>query len=74
MESYDFYVGREYDAQGYLGSHVSEGGVVFRTFAPAADSVVLSGCRPRGWATRVRDARGPRWQLLGGGGCGRTRG
>ena len=41
MESYDFYVGREYDAQGYLGSHVSEGGVVFRTFAPAADGVVL---------------------------------
>lgn len=41
MKSYDFYVGREYDAQGYLGSHVSEGGVVFRTFAPAADGVVL---------------------------------
>ena len=40
MESYDFYVGREYDAQGYLGSHVSEGGVVFRTFAVAIKSVV----------------------------------
>ena len=41
MKSYDFYDGREYDAPGYLGSHVSEGGVVFRTFAPAADGVVL---------------------------------
>ncbi len=41
MNTYDFYVGREYFAHSYLGSHLQDGGVVFRTFAPAAQGIIL---------------------------------
>ncbi len=38
-----FYMGECYDAYRYLGAHVTEDGVVFRTFAPKADRVTLIG-------------------------------
>ena len=41
MKTYDFYVGNEYFAHEYLGAHLVLGGVTFRTFAPAAESIDL---------------------------------
>ena len=39
MRTYDFYTGSEFFAQDYLGAHLVDGGVVFRTFAPAAEAI-----------------------------------
>ena len=36
MDFYGFYTGKIFDAYQYLGAHVVEEGVVFRTFAPSA--------------------------------------
>ena len=41
MKTIDFYTGKEFYAQDYLGAHIGGGGVTFRTFAPAADSIKL---------------------------------
>lgn len=41
MDSYGFYTGQEFEAYEYLGAHLTEGGAVFRTFAPAAAGVCL---------------------------------
>ncbi len=38
---YDFYTGRSFDAYKWLGAHVVENGVLFRTYAPSAKGVVL---------------------------------
>ncbi len=43
MDFYGFYTGKIFDAYLYLGAHVTEQGVVFRTFAPNADKVALIG-------------------------------
>lgn len=43
MDMYGFYTGRCFDAYEYLGCHVEEGGVRFRTFAPAAVGVSVIG-------------------------------
>lgn len=46
MDTYGFYVGQEFEAYQYLGSHVQENGVVFRTFAPNISGItVLYGGR-----------------------------
>ena len=39
VKTYDFYTGREFYAQDFLGAHIVDGGVVFRTFAPAAEAI-----------------------------------
>ncbi len=39
MDIQSFYAGFNFDAHEYLGAHVRKGGVVFRTFAPAANHV-----------------------------------
>lgn len=41
MDMYGFYTGRIMDAYQWLGAHVTERGVVFRTFAPGANHVEL---------------------------------
>ena len=41
MDKQAFYQGTEYFAHEWLGAHATQDGVVFRTFAPAADGVVL---------------------------------
>ena len=41
MDKYGFYTGQIFDAYEYLGVHIMEDGVVFRTFAPNADHVSL---------------------------------
>lgn len=41
MDNYGFYTGKIYDAHEWLGAHIKEDGVVFRTFAPSASGVVL---------------------------------
>lgn len=39
MRIQDFYAGREFFAQDWLGAHPTEDGVAFRTFAPAAERI-----------------------------------
>lgn len=41
MDMYGFYTGKIFDAYEWLGAHVQENGVVFRTFAPNAKRVEL---------------------------------
>ena len=43
MDFYGFYTGKIFDAYQYLGAHVEEKGVTFRTFAPAASRITLIG-------------------------------
>ena len=41
MDMYSFYMGWAFDAWEYLGAHLREDGVVFRTYAPSAEKVRL---------------------------------
>lgn len=43
MDYYGFYTGAIFDAYEYLGAHVTEEGVIFRTFAPGAARITLIG-------------------------------
>ena len=43
MDFQKFYMGEIYDAYEYLGAHVEEDAVVFRTFAPQAERVAIIG-------------------------------
>jgi 1,4-alpha-glucan branching enzyme len=43
MDFQGFYRGNEFEAYSYLGAHVTETGVVFRTFAPAAREIAVIG-------------------------------
>ncbi len=41
MDIYGFYTGQVFDAHDFLGAHIWEDSIYFRTFAPAAEKVVL---------------------------------
>ena len=43
MDFYGFYTGKIFDAYKYLGAHVTDKGVVFRTFAPSASKIAVIG-------------------------------
>lgn len=43
MDFQKFYDGDLFDAYKYMGAHVQDGGVVFRTYAPRADKVCIIG-------------------------------
>ncbi len=43
MDMYAYYMGKSFDIYKYLGAHVEDNGTVFRTYAPAAESVSLIG-------------------------------
>ena len=43
MDFYKFYRGQEFEAYQYLGAHEKDGGTVFRTFAPSARSISVTG-------------------------------
>ncbi len=43
MDFYGFYTGRILDAYEYLGCHLTTGGAVFRTYAPAAEKISVIG-------------------------------
>ena len=43
MDFHGFYTGKIFDAYQYLGAHITDVGVVFRTFAPGAQKVSLIG-------------------------------
>lgn len=43
MDYYGFYTGKILDAYEYLGCHLTEGGAVFRTFAPGAAGISVMG-------------------------------
>ena len=49
MDFQKFYMGDVYDAYKYLGAHVEEDGVVFRTFAPQAEKVSSITGRKSRW-------------------------
>ena len=43
MDFYGFYTGTEFHVHEYLGAHVTDDGVVFRVFAPAASGIAVIG-------------------------------
>ena len=43
MDMYGFYTGKVFDAYKYMGAHIEEDGVIFRTYAPNALKVELVG-------------------------------
>ena len=43
MDYYNFYTGKEFEAYQYLGAHIENDGVVFRTFAPSAEKISVIG-------------------------------
>ena len=43
MDKHNFYMGNEFRAYEYLGAHINERGVTFRTYAPNALEVSLIG-------------------------------
>lgn len=43
MDKYDFYTGNSFDAYEFMGAHIENGGVMFRTYAPGAKSVSVIG-------------------------------
>lgn len=43
MDMYGFYTGKVFDAYKYMGAHIEEDGVIFRTYAPNALKVELIG-------------------------------
>lgn len=43
MNIKDFYIGKTFDAYEYFGAHITDEGVVFRVYAPAASKVSLIG-------------------------------
>lgn len=43
MDFHGFYTGKNFNAYQYLGAHITDAGVVFRTFAPGAQKVSLIG-------------------------------
>ncbi|MCM1387662.1 MAG: 1,4-alpha-glucan branching protein GlgB [Bacillus sp. (in: Bacteria)] len=43
MDFYGFYTGTEFHAYEYLGAHITDNGVIFRTFAPNADRISVIG-------------------------------
>lgn len=65
MDFQKFYMGEIYDAYAYLGAHLEEGGVVFRTFAPAAEKVAVIG-EFNGWQeTEMRQTEHEQfWQVF----------
>lgn len=43
MDFYGFYTGKILDAYDFLGCHIKDEGVVFRTFAPGAQRITITG-------------------------------
>ena len=43
MDKYDFYTGNSFDAYEFMGAHIVNGGVMFRTYAPNAAAVSVIG-------------------------------
>lgn len=43
MDFYGFYTGTEFHSYKYLGAHIADNGVVFRTFAPNASKIAVIG-------------------------------
>lgn len=43
MNKIDFYEGKSFDAYTFFGAHIQEDGVIFRTYAPNAEKVMVIG-------------------------------
>lgn len=43
MDFYGFYTGKEFEAYQYLGAHMENNRVIFRTFAPSAEKISVIG-------------------------------
>ncbi len=43
MDFYGFYTGKEFHTYQFLGCHITQEGIIFRTFAPNAEKVTLIG-------------------------------
>ena len=60
MNIRDFYAGAEFFAHTWLGAHLQDGGVTFRTYAPNADEI--SVCTTHGTCAMYRVADGNFWE------------
>lgn len=62
MDMHEFYMGNIFDAYEYFGAHKENGCMVFRTFAPNASQVSLTGewC---GWTELPMQKNGQVWEL-----------
>ena len=65
MDFYYFYSGKEFEAYNYLGAHVQPGGgVTFRTYAPNAEKVYLTGeCNQWGQTEMTPVYDGKFWEV-----------
>lgn len=65
MKRQDFYDGKAFDAYTYFGAHPQEGGVLFRTYAPQAQSISIIG-QWNDWKEEPmeQDGQSGIWQLL----------
>lgn len=43
MNLQKFYMGEAFNAYDYFGAHLEDGGVVFRTYAPNAHQITITG-------------------------------
>lgn len=64
MDKQQFFNGAVFDAWRWFGAHLGGGGAVFRTFAPNASRITLTGAM-NGW-TETDLASGRPQRLLGG--------
>ena len=62
MDMHEFYMGNVYDAYEYFGAHKENGTMVFRTFAPNAQSVCLTG-EFNGWTEQPMNKNGQVFEL-----------
>ena len=64
MNQHQFFAGEVFDAYRWFGSHIKEQSVVFRTFAPNARRITLTGAF-NGWKETdlTQDGRSGFWEV-----------
>ena len=65
MNQHQFFTGEIFDAYRWFGAHIKQNAVVFRTFAPNASRITLTGAC-NGWTETdlVQDGRSGFWLSL----------
>ena len=64
MNQHQFFTGEIFDAYRWFGAHIEQNAVVFRTFAPNASRITLTGAC-NGWTETdlVQDGRSGFWSV-----------